>query len=354
MKQFLILIIIFNFLFTIDQIVEIYDNGMPKIIRTYTQAGKKLVIKKEIGYWINGVKKYEKTYKNNQVSNMMGWTEDGKKEDKPSDFIAIKSNKENKINQIETVNKVQDNKITYMQYKIDSLKVELSNYQIAFDEYRRENQQELAIINSDIKAEGSKRKSEDLRIKKDIKKKDKNTNKKIYTNKQNILRNRNHINRIQEPIEQIQSKIDRIKPKSLMSNKEYLKEMGSLKKRKGTLEWPVEGYIQKKFGVLYNNKMKTVTENIGIEIKSKKNEPVMSIMDGIVSKIVFVPSMGNVIMINHGDDYVTTYSNINNILVREGDYIKEQQEIATSEEFLSFQMWRGGEVLNPENWLVKK
>ena len=354
MKRFLILIIIFNFLFTIDQIVETYDNGMPKIIRAYTQAGKNLVIKKEIGYYINGVKKYEKTYKNNQVSNMIGWTEDGQKEDNPSDFIAIKSNKEKKINQIETENKVQDNKITYMKYKIDSLKIELSNYQIAFDEYRRENQQELALIISDIKAEGSKRKAEDRRLKKILKKTDQNITKKLQENQQQISNRIKDIEHKVNRIKDIEYKVDRIKPKSFMTEKEYLKKVGNFKKMKGRLEWPVEGYIEKKFGVLHNKKIKTVTENIGIEIKCKKNNPVKAVMDGIVSRSNFISGIGNIIIINHGNDYSTVYSNINNILVREGDYIKEQQEIATSEDFLSFQMWKGSEVLNPENWFIKK
>ena len=110
-----------------------------------------------------------------------------------------------------------------MKYKIDSLKVELSNYQIAFDEYRRENQQELALIISDIKAEGSKRKSEDLRIKKDIKKKDKNANKKINNNKQGIQGNKNLIERHGSDIESLKEGLDRVKPKSKMNDDEYEK-----------------------------------------------------------------------------------------------------------------------------------
>ena len=44
-----------------------------------------------------------------------------------------------KQNQIDVITRTQNNQITYMKYKIDSLKVELSNYQMAFDEYKREN-----------------------------------------------------------------------------------------------------------------------------------------------------------------------------------------------------------------------
>ena len=349
MKHFLILFVIFNFLFTIDQIVETYDNGMPKIIRTYTQTGKNLVIKKEIGYYISGLKKYEKTYKNNQVSNMIGWEEDGKKDDTPSDFITIKSNKEKKINQIETENKVQNNKITYMKYKIDSLKVELSNYQIAFDEYRRENQQKLESISDDVAYAEERVSNVDRKARRDIMK-----------IKKDIKMNAN--NNIDDVLRDIEYKLDRIKPKSFMTEKEYLKEVGSLKRNKGKLEWPVDGKIVGKFGKEINKELRTSTENPAIEIECAKGSPVMTVMDGIVGNITFIPGLGNSILINHGDDYTTIYSNMDDLIyVSEGQYVDNNFQIGTvgndsndNKGVLNFSIWYKGVAVNPENWLVKK
>ena len=158
------------------------------------------------------------------VSQLGYWLIDrGNTDKKVADSLEELVRNKDKQNQIDVVTRTQNNQITYMKYKIDSLKVELSNYQIAFDEYRRENQQELALIISDIKAEGSKRKSEDLRIKKDIKKKDKNANKKINNNKQSIQGNKNLIERHGSDIESLKEGLDRVKPKSKMNDDEYEK-----------------------------------------------------------------------------------------------------------------------------------
>ena len=66
-----------------------------------------------------------------------------------------------------------------MMYKADSLKVELSNHQIAFDEYKRDTQRDIAVLESDLKSETSRRKSDDRKINKTISKENKKLKKQI-------------------------------------------------------------------------------------------------------------------------------------------------------------------------------
>ena len=126
-------------------------------------------------------------------------------------YTALGANQD-KQNQIGTITRLQDNKILYMKYKTDSLKIELSKHQIAFDEYKRETQREIALIASDLKGETSRRKADDRKI-----------NKKLSNNKQDILEIKNTLEPIRETVTILEDKIDRIKEKSLMDDDEYAK-----------------------------------------------------------------------------------------------------------------------------------
>ena len=135
---------------------------------------------------------------------------------------------------------------------------------------------------------------------------------------------------------------------------------GNFAKMKGKLPWPTKGNIINKFGIQSNNKLNTLYENIGIDIKTKANEPVFSVLDGVVSSITYIREYGNVIIIDHGEGYYTVYSNIENIQVNENDYIDINNKIADvttdqySDYILHFEVWGNQKKLNPETWLVKK
>ena len=66
--------------------------------------------------------------------------------------------------------------------------------------------------------------------------------------------------------------------------------------------------------------------------------------------------MINIIIIDHGDGFNTVYSNIDNILINENDYIKAGQNIASVNDnmILHFEIWGNQKKLNPEKWLIKK
>ena len=110
-----------------------------------------------------------------------------------------------------------------MKYKTDSLKVELSNYQITFDEYKRETQRELALLASDLKGETSRRKADDRKINKNMSKENKKINKKISNNKQDILEINNTLQPVRESLTILEAKVDKIKEKSFMDDEEYAK-----------------------------------------------------------------------------------------------------------------------------------
>ena len=135
-------------------------------------------------------------------------------------YSALDQNKD-KQNQLDNIIRRQDNKILYMMYKADSLKVELSNHQIAFDEYKRDTQRDIAVLESDLKSETSRRKSDDRKINKTISKENKKLKKQIQKNGAQILKINNGLEPLNESVNALEKKVDMIKEKSFMSEDEY-------------------------------------------------------------------------------------------------------------------------------------
>ena len=134
---------------------------------------------------------------------------------------------------------------------------------------------------------------------------------------------------------------------------------------KGKLNWPSEGKVITKFGKKKDPKLNTITEENGINIKTNKNAPVYSVLDGNVARVDYQRRLGNFVIISHGEGYFTVYTNIKNIAVREGDYIASNIQIAnvndepndpniSSSYYLHFEIWENESKLNPELWLKKK
>ncbi len=126
------------------------------------------------------------------------------------------------------------------------------------------------------------------------------------------------------------------------------------------MTWPVaSGKIVRKFGENRNEKLKTVTLNYGVDIKSKSNEKVFAVAEGVVSVIDWIVGFGSIIIITHKGDFRTVYGHIDNIQVNEGDIVQAGTELGTVTQSLEgsiihFEIWDERNYKNPQNWLVKK
>jgi murein hydrolase activator len=127
--------------------------------------------------------------------------------------------------------------------------------------------------------------------------------------------------------------------------------------RKGRLRWPVsEGRIVARFGNQRHPTLKTVTQNTGIDIAVRSGSPVMAVARGEVATIWWLPSFGNLVILNHYGGYRTVYSHLEEIHVAEGQEVAEGEVIGESGESvdgprLHFEIWKGKEKQNPETWL---
>ena len=134
---------------------------------------------------------------------------------------------------------------------------------------------------------------------------------------------------------------------------------GNFGSKRGKLRWPVsEGTVVAKFGNQIHPRLKTVTTNTGIDIQVKPGSGVSSVADGEVSTILWYPSYGNLLIINHYSGYRTVYTHLADISVSEGQKVKEGERIGTSGEAidgprLHFEVWKEREKQNPEQWLSR-
>ncbi len=129
---------------------------------------------------------------------------------------------------------------------------------------------------------------------------------------------------------------------------------------KGHLPWPVNGgRVVAKFGEHENPVLKTVTLNYGIDILIPENSQVRSVAGGEVSRIFWLPSYGNLIIINNYNGVRTVYSHLADIFVKEGEKVKTGEPVGTIGESLGgsvlhFEVWLEKDKQDPEIWLSKK
>src|SRR5690606_18388027 len=99
-----------------------------------------------------------------------------------------------------------------------------------------------------------------------------------------------------------------------------------------------------------------IIENDGINIQTAQNEKVKSIFGGEVKMVAFLPSIGNSVIIAHGE-YFTVYSGLKDVYVKKGQKVNTGQELGQLQvnsdgvSELRFQIRKSTTPLNPQLWL---
>ena len=128
---------------------------------------------------------------------------------------------------------------------------------------------------------------------------------------------------------------------------------------RGKLPWPVEGTIVERFGKhnhpVYQNVQ--LPQNNGVTLVVRRGAPVKAVFNGTVSQIVVLPGYNQCVLVNHGE-YFTLYSKLKSVSVKAGQKITTGQEVGTvdtigGEDLFHFELWKGSDPQNPENWLKK-
>lgn len=129
---------------------------------------------------------------------------------------------------------------------------------------------------------------------------------------------------------------------------------------KGKLPWPiVSGFICANYGEYEHPAIKGfVMFNNGIELCSNQAIKVQAVFNGEVTGIALSPMGGKLVIIRHGE-YLTVYSNLQEVYVKQNDKVTAKQVIGTvmynadeNKYSLNFQVWKGQKTLDPKSWLV--
>ncbi|PIQ48049.1 MAG: peptidase M23 [Cytophagales bacterium CG12_big_fil_rev_8_21_14_0_65_40_12] len=128
--------------------------------------------------------------------------------------------------------------------------------------------------------------------------------------------------------------------------------LNNLELRQTYLFSPISGYVSQAFD--------PKNEHFGIDIVSKKDEPVKCIADGTVIFSSWTQDAGNVIAVQHKENLISVYKH-NSALTKEvGNFITAGEILAiigntgelTNGPHLHFELWYNGSAVNPEDFIV--
>ena len=144
---------------------------------------------------------------------------------------------------------------------------------------------------------------------------------------------------------------------------EAQKLSSSFSGNKGTLPWPVEqGTITSTFGQHPHKELKGVMiNNNGLDIQTSKGSNARALFNGTVSGVIGIPGAGKAVIIRHGD-YLTVYSNLDNVSVQTGDKVSTRQQIGTVAESaeesshgeVHLEIWKNSTKLDPQGWISRR
>ena len=115
---------------------------------------------------------------------------------------------------------------------------------------------------------------------------------------------------------------------------------------------PISGYISAPFD--------PQNEHFGIDVVSKKDEPVKCIADGTVIFATWTQEAGNVIAIQHQANLISVYKHNSTLAKKMGSFVSAGEIIAiigntgelTSGPHLHFELWYNGNAVNPEEFIT--
>ena len=127
---------------------------------------------------------------------------------------------------------------------------------------------------------------------------------------------------------------------------------------KGRLPWPTEGKIVTGFGAQVHPRFGTRTFRNGVDIEAAVGREVLAVHVGHVIYTGWFKGYGNLIIVDHGNDYYTLYAHIADIEAKEGDDVRQGQRIGTVGDTgslagprLYFEVRYQGRPQDPEQWL---
>ena len=127
---------------------------------------------------------------------------------------------------------------------------------------------------------------------------------------------------------------------------------------RGRLPWPTDGKIVAAYGAQVHPRFGTRTFRNGVDIEAAQGTDVGAVYAGHVIYTGWFKGYGNLIILDHGTEYFTLYAHVAEILVKEGDDVRQGQRIGSVGDTgsltgprLYFEVRYQGKPQDPEQWL---
>lgn len=127
---------------------------------------------------------------------------------------------------------------------------------------------------------------------------------------------------------------------------------------RGRLTWPVAGTLLRDFG---QPRVGGELKWNGVVLAAPRGREVRSVYHGRVAFADWLAGMGLLVIVDHGEGYMTLYGYNETILKNAGDWVAPGDVIATvgdsggqSEAGLYFEIRRGTQPLNPRRWVTRR
>jgi septal ring factor EnvC (AmiA/AmiB activator) len=145
-------------------------------------------------------------------------------------------------------------------------------------------------------------------------------------------------------------------PKKVSGNANAVNDGSEFSRLKGQLHLPVKGDLIARFG----SKRDDGPSWKGLFIKALEGTEVKAIAAGKVVFAEWLRGFGNMIILDHGGQYLSLYSNNQSVLKHAGDTVKAGETIAAAgnsggneESGLYFELRYQGRVFDPLSWISK-
>ena len=128
--------------------------------------------------------------------------------------------------------------------------------------------------------------------------------------------------------------------------------------QKGKLPWPTKGKFLSKFG---QSKNQGDLKWNGVLIKADFGTPIQVVSHGRVAFSDWLQGFGFIIIIDHGDGYMSLYGNSESLFKQTGDWVSAGDVIATAgdsggqpQSGVYFEIRSRGKPVNPAKWCTSK
>ena len=141
-------------------------------------------------------------------------------------------------------------------------------------------------------------------------------------------------------------------------NADEKKLLANFEQNKGSLPWPVNGIITRKYGIQPHPTFSGIKINSpGLHIVTKSNTDARSIFNGKVLALQSLSGGKKSVLIQHGS-YISAYNNLENSYVKKGDIVKTGDKVGkvftdkvSGKTKLLFVLFKNTVKLNPSKWI---